>query len=141
MMDLPKKLLEAEIDRGTILHSTMFKNIDHGKFFVVIGISVDFVAGFFFINSNINIHLENKPEQFSMQYPMRKDDYDFLHYESFLCATDIETIPIGKLTDSIERGETTFIGKMKREHLKEVLEAARNSKLFSKYQKRQFLYL
>lgn len=35
-MDIPNSLLEKQIDRGTILHSTMFKNIDHGKFFVVI---------------------------------------------------------------------------------------------------------
>jgi hypothetical protein len=31
MMDLPDALIEESIERGTILHSTMFKNIDHGK--------------------------------------------------------------------------------------------------------------
>ena len=69
-MEIPNSLIATQVERGTIMHSTMFKNIDHGKFFVIIGISEEYIAGVFFINSNINIHLENKPEQFAMQYPM-----------------------------------------------------------------------
>lgn len=86
-MEIPKSLIESKIDRGTILHSTMFENIDHGKFFVIVGVNADYVAGFFFINSNINIHIEDKQEQLDMQYPLRKADYDFLKYDSFLSAT------------------------------------------------------
>lgn len=140
MMQLPKKLFESVIERGSILHSTMFKNIDHDKFFVIIGINEDSIAGFFFINSNINIHLEDKPEQFSMQYPMKKKDYAFLHYDSFLCATNIETIPKSELADSISNGITKFIDRMKDDDLEAILKAARTSRLFSNYQKKQFLY-
>ena len=57
-MDIPSALIEIQIARGTILHSTMFQNIDHGKFFVIVGVSKDYVAGFFFINSRVNIHIE-----------------------------------------------------------------------------------
>lgn len=139
-MELPDSLISSYITRGTILHSTMFKDIDHGKYFVIIGINKDYVAGFFFINSNINIHLENKPEQFSMQYPIKKSDYNFLHYDSFLCATNVEKIPLDSLRKSMKKGTTTFIGKMMQKHVEEVLNAARNSRLFSKQIKKQFFY-
>ena len=140
MMDLPANYIETTISRGVILHSTMFADIDHGKFFVVIGVSEEEVAGFFFINSNINKSLENKPEQYAMQYPMRKCDYDFLCYDSFLCATRILKMPREKIAASIRDGVTTFIGNMIEEHLEELLESARHSRLFSKRDKQIFLY-
>lgn len=139
-MDIPTSLLEQKIDRGTILHSTMFENIDHGKFFVIIGVSTDYVAGFFFINSNINKYIESKPKQFAMQYPMRKADYAFLRYDSFLSAVRIEKISRSYLTETIQSGITTFVGTIKREHMEELLEKARTSELFSRHQIEQFLY-
>lgn len=139
-MEIPSPLIESHIDRGTILHSTMFENIDHGKFFVIIGVSEEHVAGFFFINSNINIHIEGKPEQMNMQYPMRKADYGFLRYDSFLSATKIEKIPRSRITETIATGITEIIGTMKQEHVEELLEKARESILFSKREVRQFLY-
>lgn len=118
----------------------MFREIDHGKFFVIIGVSQNEVAGFFFINSNINKSLESKPEQIAMQYPMRKKDYSFLHYDSFLCATNILKLPRERIVSSINTGETTFIGNMVEEHLEELLQSARESRLFSKIEKDTFLY-
>ena len=41
------------IKRGAILHSETFDFVDHGKFFVIMGVSHGEVAGFFFINSGI----------------------------------------------------------------------------------------
>jgi len=140
-MEIPKSLIESKIDRGTILHSTMFENIDHGKFFVIVGVNADYVAGFFFINSNINIHIEDKQEQLDMQYPLRKADYDFLKYDSFLSATRIEKIPRSKIVETINMGITEIIGMMKQKHMDELLEKARESILFSKQQIKQFLYV
>lgn len=96
-MEIPSSLIESKLNRGTILHSTMFEEIDHGKFFVIIGVSQEYVAGFFFINSRVNIHIEDKQAQLDMQYPLRKNDYGFLHHDSFLCATKIEKIERTKL--------------------------------------------
>ena len=140
-MEMPNSLIESKIDRGTILHSTMFENIDHGKFFVIVGVNADYVAGFFFINSNINIHIEDKQEQLDMQYPLRKADYDFLKYDSFLSATRIEKIPRSKIVETINMGITEIIGMMKQKHMDELLEKARESILFSKQQIKQFLYV
>ncbi len=139
-MELPASLIEQHIDRGTILHSTTFKDIDHGKFFLVIGVSEDKVAGFFFINSNINRALLSKPEQFEMQYPIKHSDYDFLSYDSFVCATNISKIPIERLVSSIADGDTQIVAQMKEEHVAEILEATRKSRLFSKGDKQKYLY-
>lgn len=140
-MDIPAKLIEdIGISRGVILHSTMFKTIDHGKFFVVIGVSKDKVAGFFFINSNINRHLEAKQEQLAMQYMLRCCDYDFLKHDSFVSAIEIKQIPCKRIAVSVKDGESTIIDHLRKEHLDELLEAARNSRLFSKKEKQMFLY-
>lgn len=139
-MEIPSSLIESKLDRGTILHSTMFENIDHGKFFVIVGVSQEYIAGFFFINSRVNLHIKGKQTQLDMQYPLRKKDYYFLHHDSFLCATKIEKIERTKLAQTITDGVTKIIGNMKKEHMDELLEKARESILFSKIQKKQFLY-
>jgi hypothetical protein len=139
-MDLPLELAENLIERGVILHSDIFPDIDRGKFFVVIGVDEDFVAGFFFINSNINRAIWNKQEQLAMQYPMRKADYDFLRYDSFLCATNIITRSRKELSESIQENRSSLVGHMKQEHLDDVLEMVRNSKLFSNIEKQRFFY-
>lgn len=139
-MDLPTALLSHHIDRGTILHSNMFEEIGHGKFFVIIGVTKEYVAGFFFINSEIHPSIMNKSEQFAMQYPLKCKDYPFLKYDSFLCATNIIKRSISHLTSSIEKGDTSFIGNMIEEHINDVLEKARQSRLFSKKDKEMFFY-
>ena len=139
-MDLPINLIESRITRGAILHSEMFEEIDHGKFFVIVGISGDSVAGFFFINSNIHPSLYRKPEQLALQYPMRQADYPFLRYDSFLCATNIITRKRSDLAKSIQNGISQIIGTLKPEHTEEILDAVRNSRLFSKHEKEQFFY-
>ena len=51
LMEIPSTLIENQLHRGTILHSTMFENIDHRKFFAIVGINQEYVAGFFFITT------------------------------------------------------------------------------------------
>lgn len=76
-MELPAVLVDHTIRRGQIFHSTMFDDIDHGKFFVVVGVTDEEVAGFFYINSNINSNVITKQEQYAMQYPILAQDYRF----------------------------------------------------------------
>lgn len=65
-MELPIILLQQGIQRGSILLSDSFEDIDHAKFFAVIGVYEDCIAGFFFINSRIHPIIESKPEHFAM---------------------------------------------------------------------------
>lgn len=139
-MEIPLDTLAGSIGRGSILHSTMFEDIDHGKFFVVIGVSAEHVAGFFYINSRIHPALESKPEQYAMQYPLRKRDYAFLHHDSFLCATSIIKIGRNALAQTVAAGRTQIIDQMHSDHLQELLAALRASRLFSKRDKAQFFY-
>lgn len=139
-MDLPTPIIESTITRGTILFSTIFEEIDHGKFFVIIGISDEYVAGFFFINSHIHPAVFNKEDQLNMQYVMRKADYSFLQYDSYLCATNVITRTRKELAESMKRNQTSIIDTMRKEHIDEVLDMVRNSRLFSNIEKRRYFY-
>ena len=139
-MELPPSLIEKNIRRGAILQSYTFEEIGHGKFFVIIGTTADYVAGLFFINSNINKSLYGKQAQLDMQYPLKRADYDFLCYDSFLCATNIIKRPKNYITQSIQLGKSKFVGDLKENHLNDVLTMVRKSRLFSKAEKDTFFY-
>ena len=139
-MDLPINLLKSTIERGTILLSESFEDIDHAKFFAIIGIYKDIIAGFFFINSRIHPIISSKPELFAMQYQLRKKDYDFLRYDSFLGANELQTRSVSSLANSMKDGQTYIVGRLTEYDLNAVLDACRNCDLFSPKEKRQFFY-
>lgn len=139
-MELPAQLLQVGITRGSILLSDSFDDIDHAKFFAVIGVYKDCIAGFFFINSRIHPIIKAKPEQFAMQYLLRKSDYDFLKYDSFLGANELQSRPIASLVQSMQNGQTFIVGQLTDEDLAAILVACRNSDLFSPKEKQQFFY-
>ena len=130
-------LAELAITRGTVLYGT-FENIDHKKFFVLIGENKEHFVGFFFINSNIHLSIKNKPAQFEMQMSIKKSNYDFLNYDSFICADKINTINKNKIISDIVNKNTEIKGNLTEEDLDILLNTARNSKLFSKIEKDTF---
>lgn len=138
-MDIPVSIIENNICRGDILLSE-FDGIDHRKFFVVMGVSEEKVCGFFFINSNIHPAILNKQEQLNLQYPLLHRDYGFLKYDSFLCASSVIERRLSDISDGIKNGTTSVIGKMKEEHITDVLEIVRSSKVISERQKKMFFY-
>lgn len=133
-MNLPSSLI---LQRGVILHSTIFEYIDHGKFFVIIGEDKDNYIGLFFINSNINF-FNRKQELLKMQYPLLQRDYSFLDHDSFLCCTEITTINKQRLSDSFSTKETDYKGVLRTQHLDEVLNLVRKSKLFTDEEKEMY---
>lgn len=138
-MDIPVSLIEGNIGRGDILLSE-FDGIDHRKFFVVMGVSEENVCGFFFINSNIHPAIFNKQEQLNLQYPMLHRDYEFLKYDSFLCASSVIERKLIDIAEGIKEGTTSIIGKMKDEHVSDVLKMVRASKVISDRYKKMFFY-
>lgn len=64
-------LAALAVTRGAILHGC-FDNINHTKFFVIVGENGDHLVGFFFINSDIHPSIKSKPAQYEMQMPVRK---------------------------------------------------------------------
>lgn len=138
-MELPVELIGLPIERGAILHSSIFEYVDHGKYFVVIGVSSECAVGFFFINSNISHTIWDKQEQLDMQYPLKKRIMIF-KIRFFLCCTNILRINKSDLMLSIQDGRTSYIGELLPRHREEILELVRNSKLFSKFEKEEFFY-
>lgn len=139
-MELPADLMNVFVERGQILHSDIFENIDHPKFFVIIGVTDDEVAGFFYINSKINTKVNTKPEQLRLQFPISKEDYSFLSHDSYISATNVVTLPRYVLAQSIQTQRTLIIGQLLQNHMNEILEKVRTSKLFSKITKDKFFY-
>ena len=139
-MDLPVSLLQHGIQRGSILLSDSFEDIDHAKFFAVVGVFEDYIAGFFFINSRIHPIVQSKPAHFAMQYLLRKKDYPFLRYDSFLGANELQTRLVNALAESMKNGQTSIVGQLTDEDLTTVLDACRKSGLFSAKEKRQYFY-
>lgn len=138
-MDLPISLIEKSIGRGDILLSE-FDGIDHRKFFVVMGVNEENVCGFFFINSNIHPAIFNKQELLNLQYPLLHRDYEFLKYDSFLSASNVIERKLSEISEGIKNGTTMMIGKMKDEHVADVVEMVRASNVISERHKKMFFY-
>ena len=138
-MELSQALINSSISRGDILLSE-FDGIDHRKFFVVMGVSEEKICGFFFINSNIHPAIFNKQEQLYLQYPLLHRDYAFLKYDSFLCASSVIERRLADISDSIREGTTAVIGRMKEEHIQDVVEMVRASKVISERHKRLYFF-
>lgn len=138
-MELPLSAISQSIRRGDILLSD-FDRIDHRKFFVVMGISIDKICGFFFINSNIHPSIFSKQDLLNMQYPLRHTDYTFLKYDSFLCASSVIERSVSSLSEEIAAGSTSVISHLKAEHITEVLELVRTSHVISERHKKLYFY-
>ena len=139
MMEIPVTAIVGSIQRGDILLSE-FDGIDHQKYFVVMGISNEKVCGFFFINSNIHPAIFNKQEQLNLQYPLLHRDYEFLKYDSFLCASSVIERKVEDISKGIRNRTTQVIGRLKEEHIADVVEMVRASNVISERHKRLYFY-
>ena len=94
----------------------------------------------FFINSNIHPAILNKQEQLDLQYPLLHRDYEFLKYDSFLCASAVIERKLSDIAEGIKNGTTSIIGRLKEEHIVEVLEMVRASRVINDRHKKLFFY-
>ena len=136
-MEIPVSVIASSVVRGAILLSD-FEGIDHRKFFVVMGVSKDKVCGFFFINSNIHPLIFNKQELLDLQYPLKHLDYTFLKYDSFLCASTVIERNLDEIAQDISRSGTSIIGRLKEEHIVDVLQMVNNSVAISNRHKKLY---
>lgn len=138
-MEIPVTAVVDSIKRGDILLSE-FDGIDHRKFFVIMGVSEDMICGFFFINSNIHPAILNKQELLNLQYPLLHRDYEFLKYDSFLCASNVIERRVVDISTGILNRTTQVIGRMKEEHIQDVLMMVRASNVISERHKIRYFY-
>lgn len=140
-MEIKEEIAALSIQRGTIIHSTIFENINHGKFFVVIGEQDNNLVGFFFINSWINQYIQRRPEMLELQVALSEDDYNFLTHNSFLDCSTLKTINKSYLAQSIANRTSTIKGILSKEELTVILKKVRNSSLFNEKIKDTFFSL
>ena len=67
-------------------------------------------------------------------------DYEFLKYDSFLCASTVIERRLTDISEGIKDGTTTIIGKMKEDHVSDVLEMVRASRIISDRHKQMYFY-
>ena len=124
------------ICRGTILHRMFETTIPpKAKFFVVVGEDTNRIVGYFFINSNINRYVQRQQLLLDMQMPIKRNDYPFLAYDSFIGAHELKTISKSTLAEELQSGNTTIKGRLTVVDMNRLLEAARSSDIFSQYEK------
>lgn len=137
-MELPATIISDQLKRGCILHSAEFAQIDHGKFFAIIGEDENNFIGAFFINSKINSFISSKPKMLSLQYLLSHKRYTFLNYDSYLCCS--EMIPINKssLVEGLKEQRTTIKGELVADDLENILQMVRSSDIYTELEKEIF---
>ena len=134
-------LLAELIGIGTVIFAKpLIMLFDQNPEVIAFGVDRSQIAGFFFINSRIHPAILKRPAQLAMQYLLRQQDYTFLNYDSFLCATAILQIPIAEIARSIAEGRTTHVGELTEKDLSAILDLCRSSELFSRSEKQKFFY-
>jgi hypothetical protein len=137
MMEIPVSVLSSTISRGDILLSD-FEGINHRKFFIIMGISEQSVCGYFFINSNIARYILGKQELLALQYTIKHEDYDFLKYDSFVCASDVKEIPLSVIVEGIKENKVEIKGHLKEKHIEDILEIVNQSKAIKAIHKKLY---
>ncbi|MBL7711500.1 MAG: hypothetical protein JNL13_03510 [Chitinophagaceae bacterium] len=84
---LLRATFENQLVKGAVF-GNKFPEIDHEKYFVVVGLSEAKVfTCSFYINSGIHHSIVQNQELLNLQVPIRKEDHDFLHHDSFICCS------------------------------------------------------
>jgi len=126
------QLFKLSLTKGAIFFNK-FDNIDHPKFFIVVGLSKDKIfTCSVYINSNIPPAIMKRQALLDLQVPIKGSKYSFLTHDSFVCCSTplpIETVNIQKW---IEESKTCSIkGQLDEEDLENVTTTLINSGLFS----------
>ena len=129
-----------ELKRGDIIHSRSICEIDHGKFFVILNICDETVAGFFFINSVVNKFIKDKQEQLELQYPIRPCDYHFLTHDSFICGSNLIEVSVALLYSQFEKGIAKKVGMLHQIDMDNLMNSCRKSKIYSIRTKKCYFY-
>ncbi len=75
-----------------------------------------------------------------MQNPLLHCDYSFLKYDSFLCASSVIERSLKDIAEGISNHTTMVIGRLRDEHINDVVEMVRASKVISERHKQLYFY-
>ena len=137
-MEFPQAA-ELLLQRGSIFHGNIFPQIDHGKFFAIIGEDDDELIGAFFINSEVNTNIIRTPEQNELQIPLTSSKYNFLTKDvSYLNCADLVRIVKKNLLAHINSRAVTYRATLNELDEAYILDKLRGSDLYTKAEKETF---
>ncbi|MDD4968943.1 MAG: hypothetical protein PHT07_05900 [Paludibacter sp.] len=125
------RLFKLSFIKGAVFINK-FENIDHPKFFIIVGLSKDKIfTCSVYINSNIPKAIMKRQALLDLQVPVKGTKYSFLNHDSFVCCSTpllIETVTIQKWIAS----KTCFFkGQLDKEDLENVTTTMIQSGLLS----------
>lgn len=127
------------IKRGDIYHRFFTTTQPpKDKFFVIVGEDAEYFIGYFFINSTINAFIQRHETMWTMQFPLKPSDYPFLSHLSFVAGHQLAKLPKEELLQELYSGKAQYKGRMSEGDMGLLLNAARNSPLFSEREKEFF---
>jgi hypothetical protein len=91
------------------------------KFVVIVAQCGDTYATAY-INTNINPMDLGVAKAASLQVLLKQEDHPFLHYDSYLSATDLKERPCADLETHVINEPRSYKGELKRENLLEVIQ-------------------
>ena len=130
--NIKDKLFKKSLQKGAVFINK-FNEIDHPKFFIIVGLSDDKVfTCSVYINSNIPPAIMNKQSLLDLQVPIKGSKYNFLTHDSFVCCSTPLPIETENIQKWIEEAKTCSIkGQLDVEDLENVTTTLINSGLLS----------
>jgi hypothetical protein len=136
----PGPLRKAHIKRSLspsviIFIHCNFANPPKEKYLILVSID-DGQIFFFVINSKINQFILSNPHLLQAQVQIKKSDYDFLHYDSYIDCSTINTINEDEIIKQIQQDTTRIKGNLNSKTKKDIITAVIATTTLSRYQKK-----
>lgn len=125
------------VDRGNFFHGT-FEFVEHGKFFVIIGINEDDEIGYFLINTNVNERVIRTHEERALQISISPSEYQFLDHISFINCARMLTMSKATLITLLQSAKVQYKDTLRDAHLADILQRLNASPLYSVREKQEF---
>lgn len=131
----------GSLDKGELFRKTIkpgdvflkdFDDIDHSKFFIVVGMSTDkvFLCSVY-INSRIHPSIMKKQHLLELQIPLKKENNTFLKYDSFANCSTIIPMEGKALGDGIANNTCKVINSIFKKDLTLIVRSIKDSGLLS----------
>ena len=109
------------------------------KRFVVIGVRNDIgLVGLLFINTKMNPKGVNSPEIDRLQFPLSKEECDFLDHNSYLDCSQLYEWGYEKVVEGIMKDLDAPLGKLSKSQLKKVRSLVGSARTIERSKKKRY---
>lgn len=119
-----------------------FPEIDHPKFFIVVGLSDDkLYTCSVYINSEIHPSIKAKQELYNLQVPIQKANNGFLSHDSYACCSTLLPIESNKINEWKNSGSCKVIGQVSEQDLEIITNTILDSNLLTAEEIEQYFQI